>query len=281
MWRPTLSPRSDRSSRKRREGTLPGRRRRCSISAMRRCAPRRRSRADKGETFDDRVFACVLSAALADQAATDAADRGSRPDARRSDGAVSRRAFRRRAPLRLERAPDPARIMEEDLLRDLLSSHGAGRGEETGWLASILARARWAKIISGRISACSTAANSTAAARHFPALHAGNVEEHAVEEVFYRRLCELEGFSLCAAPHCRSAPTSLLLRRRGRHEPPRDGRARTPAHGMSFARWGQTAAVSAAGRPRNVEAKGCSSRTTLSARITNVQPPPRHSSAGC
>ncbi len=38
-------------------------------------------------------------------------------------------------------------------------------------------------------------------ARHFPALHAGNVNNMRWKKFFYRRLGELEGFSLCAAPH--------------------------------------------------------------------------------
>ncbi len=39
-------------------------------------------------------------------------------------------------------------------------------------------------------------------ARHFPALHAGNVNNMRWKKYFYRRICDLEGFSLCAAPHC-------------------------------------------------------------------------------
>ena len=39
-------------------------------------------------------------------------------------------------------------------------------------------------------------------ARHFPVLHAGNTKNMRWKKFFYHRLCELEGFSLCAAPHC-------------------------------------------------------------------------------
>ncbi len=39
-------------------------------------------------------------------------------------------------------------------------------------------------------------------ARHFPALHAGNVNNMRWKKYFYRRICEMEGFTLCSAPHC-------------------------------------------------------------------------------
>ena len=39
-------------------------------------------------------------------------------------------------------------------------------------------------------------------ARHFPVLHAGNTKNMRWKKFFYRRLCEIEGFSLCTAPHC-------------------------------------------------------------------------------
>jgi nitrogen fixation protein NifQ len=38
-------------------------------------------------------------------------------------------------------------------------------------------------------------------ARHFPVLRAGGVNNMRWKKFFYRRLCELEGFSLCVAPH--------------------------------------------------------------------------------
>lgn len=39
-------------------------------------------------------------------------------------------------------------------------------------------------------------------ARHFPALHAGNTANMRWKKYFYRKLCEAEGFVLCAAPSC-------------------------------------------------------------------------------
>lgn len=39
-------------------------------------------------------------------------------------------------------------------------------------------------------------------ATHFPTLHAGNTTNMRWKKYFYRKLCEAEGFSLCAAPSC-------------------------------------------------------------------------------
>jgi nitrogen fixation protein NifQ len=39
-------------------------------------------------------------------------------------------------------------------------------------------------------------------ARWFPRLSAGNVGNMKWKKFFYRKLCELEGFTLCAAPTC-------------------------------------------------------------------------------
>ena len=96
---------------------------------------------DEGEAFDDHVFACALSAALADQAATGLALTEGLGLTRVETAALFAARFPlRAAPLCLERAPDPIRAMEEDLLRDLLSSYCAHPGEQSGWLAAILAR---------------------------------------------------------------------------------------------------------------------------------------------
>jgi len=161
-------------------------------------------KADGGEAFDDHVFACALSAALADQAATELAlTEGLGLTRAEATALFAARFPLSAAPLCLERAPDPVRIMEEDLLRDLLASHSAGRGKESGWLASIIARRAmgedhlWQDL--GLFNRCEL---NRLLARHFPALHAGNVKNMRWKKFFYRRLCELEGFSLCAAPHC-------------------------------------------------------------------------------
>ncbi len=162
------------------------------------------AKADEGETFDDHVFACVLSAALADQAAADLALTEGLGLTRAEAMALFAARFPSGAtPLRLERAPDPIRSMEEDLLRNLLRSHSAGRGEESGWLASIIARrAMGEDHLWQDLGLFNRGELNRLLARHFPVLHAGNTKNMRWKKFFYRRLCEIEGFSLCTAPHC-------------------------------------------------------------------------------
>jgi nitrogen fixation protein NifQ len=162
------------------------------------------AKGDEGEAFDDHVFACVLSAALADQAATGLALTECLGLTRAEAAALFAARFPlSAAPLCLERAPDPIRTMEEDLLRGLLTSHSAGRGEDSGWLAAILARrAMGEDHLWQDLGLFNRGELSRLLARHFSALHAGNVNNMRWKKFFYRRLCELEGFSLCAAPHC-------------------------------------------------------------------------------
>ncbi len=159
---------------------------------------------DEGEAFDDHLFACVVSAALSDQAAAGLALTDALGLTRAETAALFVARFpRSAAPLCLERACDPTREMEEDLLRDMLASYSARRGDESGWLASIVARRAmgddhlWQDMGLGNRGEM-----SRLLARHFPALHAANVNNMRWKKFFYRRLCELDGFSLCAAPHC-------------------------------------------------------------------------------
>jgi nitrogen fixation protein NifQ len=162
------------------------------------------AKTDEGEAFDDHVFACVVSAALVDQVAAERAlTEGLGLTRAEATALFAARFPLSAAPLRLERALDPIRTMEEDLLRDLLASHGAGRGEESGWLASILARrAMGEDHLWQDLGLFNRSELNRLLARHFPVLHAGNTKNMRWKKFFYRRLCEIEGFSLCTAPHC-------------------------------------------------------------------------------
>ncbi len=159
---------------------------------------------DEGEAFDDHVFACVVSAALTDRAAAGRALTESLGLTRVETAALFAARFPlSKAPLCLERASDPSREMEEDLLRDMLADHSAGRGGESAWLATIVARRAMGDDHLWQDMGLSNRGEvSRLLARHFPALHAANVKNMRWKKFFYRRLCELDGFSLCAAPHC-------------------------------------------------------------------------------
>jgi len=161
------------------------------------------AKTDQGDAFDDHVFACVVSAALVDQAATDLAlTEGLGLTRTEATALFAARFPLSAAPLCLERAPDPIRTMEEDLLRDL-TGHSAGRGGNSSWLASILARrAMGEDHLWQDLGLFNRGELNRLLARHFPALHAGNTKNMRWKKFFYRRLCEIEGFSLCTAPHC-------------------------------------------------------------------------------
>ena len=160
-------------------------------------------KSDGDAAFDDHIFACFLSIGLAEEAAGVA----TLTDALGLSGAALARLIATRFPLGalpfpLWREGEPVLDDEETLLRDLLASHARG-GESASWLAAILARRSmrddhlWQDL-----GLFDRGELGRLLARHFPKLHAGNVKNMRWKKYFYRRICDLEGFSLCAAPRC-------------------------------------------------------------------------------
>lgn len=155
--------------------------------------------------FDQHVLACVLSRTLeeveAGQATATEATGLSRAELQdvltRSFPAISANVFA------LEEVSDPDAELEEELLRGLLLAH-ARPGED--------ASARFAKIIARRamrnnhlwqdLGLFNRGELSRLLATHFPTLAAGNTENMKWKKYFYRKLCEADGFTLCAAPNC-------------------------------------------------------------------------------
>ena len=161
-------------------------------------------KADDIAAFDDHIFACFLAIGLTEEAAGIA----NLTDALGLTGGALARLFATRFPLgalpfALWREGEPVLDDEEMLLRELLASHRARDDESANWLAAILARRSmrddhlWQDL-----GLFNRAELGRLLARHFPALHAGNVKNMRWKKYFYRRICDLEGFSLCAAPHC-------------------------------------------------------------------------------
>jgi len=161
-------------------------------------------RGDEGASFDDHVFACIVSAALDEAQAT----RSSLAAALGLAGAEAARFFAQRfpldgAPFCLTRAATTEAADEEVLLRELLAQHLAPDDEAGFWLVPLVARRAmrddhlWQDL--GLLNRCEL---NRLLQRHFPALHAGNVNNMRWKRFFYRQICEMEGFSLCSAPHC-------------------------------------------------------------------------------
>ncbi len=161
-------------------------------------------KADDGAAFDDHIFACFVAVGLTEEETGVA----TLTDALGLSGTELARLFATRFPLGalpfpLWREGQPVLEDEETLLRELLSSHRVRDDEAAAWLVAILARRSmrddhlWQDL-----GLFNRAELSGLLARHFPALHAGNVNAMRWKKYFYRRICDLEGFSLCAAPHC-------------------------------------------------------------------------------
>ncbi len=162
------------------------------------------AKTDEGAAFDDHLFASFLAIGLAEEAAGVA----TLTDALGLSGGELARLLASRFPLGalpfpLWRSGEPVVADEEALLRDLLLANRARADESSTWLVAVLARrAMRDDHLWQDLGLCNRAELGRLLARHFPALHAGNVNNMRWKKFFYRRICELEGFSLCAAPHC-------------------------------------------------------------------------------
>jgi nitrogen fixation protein NifQ len=101
-------------------------------------------------------------------------------------------------------AGDPEMDEEEDQVRMLLSLHAEPDEPYAKKLAAMVARRAmrpnhlWQDLgFQNRVWL------NDMLRRFFPALHAGNTADMKWKKYFYRRLCEMEGFTLCTAPSCR------------------------------------------------------------------------------
>lgn len=158
---------------------------------------------DDGRDFDTRIVACVLAigmtevrrgeATLCEATGLDAA----------TIGAILTERFPRfdRTFLPPVATVAPAREIEEDLLEELLSAHGATA------LAPVLARVVARRALKPDhlwqdLGLHDRSELSRLLARHFPTLAAANTDNMRWKKFFYRKLCEAEGFSLCSAPSC-------------------------------------------------------------------------------
>lgn len=93
---------------------------------------------------------------------------------------------------------------EEDQLRRLLELYRADSREETSWLLSIVARRSMSqRHLWQDLGLAQREELSRLLYERFPGLVARNSSNMKWKKFFYRTLCELEGFVLCAAPTCR------------------------------------------------------------------------------
>lgn len=159
---------------------------------------------DEGDAFDDHVLACILAIGLTEEAE----GVSSLTDALGLDGRELARLLTARFPLgalpfALWRESQPEIEEEEGLLRALLAANRVRDDEVGAWLVALVARRSMrADHLWQDLGLTDRGELGRLIKRHFPALHAGNVKNMRWKKFFYRRICELEGFSLCSAPHC-------------------------------------------------------------------------------
>ena len=92
---------------------------------------------------------------------------------------------------------------EEEQLRALFDRYRVDDSLETGWLVSMLARRCMSPNHLWQDLGLSSRGDLNRLMRErFPALAARNTQNMKWKKFFYRCLCEMEGFSLCAAPTC-------------------------------------------------------------------------------
>ncbi len=162
-------------------------------------------KADEDAAFDDHLFACFLAVGLTEEAAgvatlTDALGLSGHALARLiADALSARRAAVSVVAERASRSSRTRRRCCASCSRAIAPATTRARN----WLVAIVARRSmrddhlWQDL-----GLFSRAELGRLLARHFPALHAGNVNNMRWKKYFYRRICDLEGFSLCSAPHC-------------------------------------------------------------------------------
>ena len=158
------------------------------------------------DPFSAHVFACALTVAICE--AADLSDSVSA-----SFGLDRGNLFR----LMQNWAPEAMRYVdprmqpehvefdeEESQLRALLERYRADRSETTDWLIAIVTRRAMAPgHLWQDLGLFDRAELGRLLERWFPELARRNVAKMKWKKFFYRSLCELEGFTLCAAPTCR------------------------------------------------------------------------------
>ncbi|KAF2992370.1 nitrogen fixation protein NifQ [Methylocystis sp. MJC1] len=93
---------------------------------------------------------------------------------------------------------------EEAQLHELLARFKSDTTPLCAWMISIVARrAMSPRHLWQDLGLIERSELTKLMAQWFPALASANVDNMKWKKFFYRKLCELEGFSLCAAPTCR------------------------------------------------------------------------------
>ncbi len=157
--------------------------------------------AAQGDSFIAHVFSCVLAIGFAESGDSGVGE---------ALGLTGAELFELVATFAPAQAPrlsaQPTRIEfddEEQQLRALFERYRVDGSRETAWLASILARRSMSpNHLWQDLGLQSRAELNRLLRSYFPALAERNLHNMKWKKFFYRCLCELDGFTLCAAPSC-------------------------------------------------------------------------------
>jgi nitrogen fixation protein NifQ len=168
---------------------------------------RRGEREDQcGDAFTGHVLACALSVCLSELDGRDR-DFGRMLGLSRDElgGLIAGWAPEAAALVDVANQSDEVELDdEEDQIRQLLERYRGDESIETGWLASILTkRSMRPRHLWQDLGLVDRKELGRLMAERFPLLAERNVNHMKWKKFFYRSLCELEGFVLCASPSCR------------------------------------------------------------------------------
>ncbi len=153
--------------------------------------------------FDTHIFACLLAVA-----ATEEGTLGERLGLGCDEFADLVDRWFPHARNALSMAPAPQAGTKDDemvMLCDLLLAHRSTPGDESRWLAAMVARrAMEANHLWEDLGLRDRSELSRLLARHFAPLAAGNTKNMRWKRFFYRTLCEDDGLVMCSTPVCTS-----------------------------------------------------------------------------
>lgn len=160
----------------------------------------------RSDAFTAHVFACALAIGLA-EADSQAESLGAAIGLGRSELARLIENWAPEAAAYVDLGAQPENALfdeEEDQLRELLERFRGDPSAETGWIIAILTKRSMApRHLWQDLGLARREELGRLMSERFPQLAERNANNMKWKKFFYRSLCELEGFVLCAAPTCR------------------------------------------------------------------------------